>query len=312
MCLKSSPINDKVVIKICSPADVLSELKDTHVVVPIMCNINRSMMEAAPYLSLIMIFGVDVSEVDLKAAGEMGIAVSHVPSEGTGNAESVAEHVIFLILSCLRRVSGMKQSLDTQKLGGPIGSTLLGSSVLLYGFGGVGRQVAKRIRPFGLRRLVAVKRTPLSDADDHNEDVDEVGLVGDVHRLAKGCDIAIVCMDWNMGNTGIVNKAFIDELSDGAILINISHGKCVNHKDVLAALHSSKLSGVGLDVFHTEPFPLTQSDPLLMHPRCVVTPHVAGVTDLAFSSIAAALTDNIERLISGQPLRNIVRLRAEP
>ena len=73
----------------------------------------------------------------------------------------------------------------------------------------------------------------------------------------------------------------------------------MNYPDVLEALESGKLFGVGIDVYHTEPFPVPL-DTFLSHPRVVATPHVAGVTYISYRNMARLVADNVRRVIDGQ------------
>jgi D-3-phosphoglycerate dehydrogenase len=68
---------------------------------------------------------------------------------------------------------------------------------------------------------------------------------------------------------------------------------------VYDALESGALAGIGLDVFHTEPFP--KADPLLLHPKCVATPHIAGVTKISYENMANYVANNIIRMRNGHP-----------
>lgn len=73
----------------------------------------------------------------------------------------------------------------------------------------------------------------------------------------------------------------------------------LNYPDVLKGLESGKVFGVGIDVYHTEPFP-TPLDMFLSHPRIVATPHVAGVTYISYRNMARLVADNVKRIIAGQ------------
>ena len=283
----------------CHTDALMEHVADCHVIVPLMTPVSRRVMEQAGYLVMIMQFGGALELVDVRAASEMGIPVSFVPSEGTGNAESAAEMAIFHIIQCLRRPHDMAQCLATRRLGHPMGRSILGSKVFIYGLGGVGRQVAARIRAFGPSSLTAVLR---AGGDDCGL-VDICGTATDVSRLSRNADIVVLCLDADM-NEGVVDTVFLDNLARGAVLVNVACGTLLNQADVLAALNSGQLSGAGLDVFGEEPFPLV--DPLLQHPACHATPHVAGATHCSYDTLAAAVCDNVMRLLDGRPLRNVV------
>ena len=77
----------------------------------------------------------------------------------------------------------------------------------------------------------------------------------------------------------------------------------MNYQDVLEGLNSGHLSGLGTDVFHTEPFPNPETDPILSHPNVIATPHVAGVTEVSYRNMARAVAENVIRLRDGlEPL----------
>jgi phosphoglycerate dehydrogenase-like enzyme len=84
----------------------------------------------------------------------------------------------------------------------------------------------------------------------------------------------------------------------------IYQGGLLNYPDVLGALESGQLSGVGMDVFHTEPFP--QDDPFLRHPKVVATPHVAGVTEISYRNMAKLVAANALRLLRGYDVEGCV------
>ena len=300
--LKDSEFADKMLVKTCNPESVIDEISTAHIVIPLMCKITRDLIVKAPFLALINQFGVGVEGIDIKAASECGIAVANIPSEGTGNAESCAELAIYLIIACLRNQKEMENSIKSKHLGFPTGRTILGANIFIYGMGGIGRQVAARIRAFQPARLVGI-----SKSGNTSELVDEMGGPADVPRLAKGSHIVIICVNLDNTTKGIVNKDFIDLLSRGAIIVNVARGGILNYSDVLDALHCNQLSAVGLDVFHTEPIP--PDDPLVQHPRCIVTPHIAGVTHVSYHILASYLVDNIDRLLKGDKLRNVVNER---
>ncbi len=77
-------------------------------------------------------------------ASSMGICVSNIPSEGTGNALSCAEMAIYLTLACLRSAPTMVESIQQGRVGVPLGRTLYGKRVLIMGFGGIAKELVPR------------------------------------------------------------------------------------------------------------------------------------------------------------------------
>lgn len=101
---------------------------------------------------------------------------------------------------------------------------------------------------------------------------------------------------------GILAHPLLDQLPDGAALINCGRGEHMVNQDVLEALENGKLSGAVLDVFPVEPLP--QEDPLWQHPQVVITPHMASIAQTVV--VARQLLDNIQRLHQALPLKNLV------
>jgi len=230
--------HSNIVVAQCDAADLGTEIEDAHVIVPLMTKITRELIEKAPYLSLIMQFGVGLEGVDVEAATDNGVAVASIPSDQVGNAQSCAEHAIFLCLSLLRQTKVMEKSLMDGRLGVPTGRTILNSSVLILGFGGLGKELAKRLFAFNPRRIVAVKRVPWVGPPPQR--IDEIGTVSDLPRLLKDVDIVFICCSQNKSNLGIVNKSFVDAINKQAIIVNIARVNscdiCVDKCFMLSAL----------------------------------------------------------------------------
>ena len=132
------------------PADaVRGTLAGVDVVIPAMARIDADIMDAGQF-RLIQQWGVGLEGVDLAAARARGIWVANVPSGGMGNAESVAELAVLLILALLRRLPEAQAGVRASQLGTPLGQSLLGRTVCLVGLGHVGSALARRLQPFGV------------------------------------------------------------------------------------------------------------------------------------------------------------------
>ena len=294
--------NRNIIVKECEVSDIPMEIIDAHVVVPLMSQIDKSLLEKAPYLNVIHQFGVSLEGVDVDAATELGISVASIPSDEVGNAQSTAEHAIFLCLSVLRQVNVHKEMIQIGVLGSPTGCTIMDASIMIYGFGNLGKQITQRLFAFQPKRIVAIKKLPWVGAVPVR--IEEIGLIKDVARLSKGIDIVFICCPQTEDNLGMFNKQFLKNLNRGAILINVARGGLLNYEDVYVALESGQLAGVGIDVYKIEPFP--PNDAFLRHKKVVVTPHIAGATEMSYRAMAKTVAGNVERLMKDEELRGVV------
>jgi phosphoglycerate dehydrogenase-like enzyme len=292
------PVDARDELIVCPEPDIRSMLDGVDVIIPRMQRIGRREMEAGNF-RLVQQWGAGLEGVDIEAAREKGIHVANVPATG-GNAESVAEHALLLILSLLRDLPRAQANVRAGVLGAPIGKMLAGRTVCLYGPGAIALPLAKRLQVFGVR-LIGITRNPSSSK------VADFGLercfsVEDRDRAFAETDILVLCMRYTEEMRGIVGAHELSCLRPGAYLINIARGGLVDNHALYDALAHGELAGAGLDVFWQEPLPI--DDPILALPNVIATPHIAGVTEESFADIADAVAANIERLRRGEPVLN--------
>ncbi|KAL8200008.1 hypothetical protein R6Q57_011347 [Mikania cordata] len=267
----------------------------------------------ATRMKLIMQYGVGLEGIDIDAATNHGIKVARIPSGKTGNAASCAEMAIYFMLGLLRKHNEMQIAVKQKKVGEPIGSTLFGKTVFILGFGNIGIELAKRLRPFGVK-ILATKRNWASNTSNrfnstasrngtYENLVDEKGCHEDIYEFAKKSDIVVCCLTMNSETAGIVNKDFISSMRKGGLLVNIARGGLLDYKAVCDGLESGHLGGLGIDVAWTEPF--DPNDPILRFPNVLLTPHVAGVTESSYRSMAKVVGDVALQLHMGKPLTGI-------
>lgn len=246
-----------------------------------------------------MQYGAGVEGIDITAASEYGIYVCNIPTDACANALSCAEHCIFLALATLRDYKGLQYSLQTGRLGFPSGRNLFSSSVCIIGFGGIGIQLAYRLKPFMVDTHVIV-RNPKQHYEKHNSEIlqliTSVNTIDDWEALGPNIDIVFLCCPLTQENRGIIDKKFLSYIKPGAIIINVARGGLLNYEDCLEALNSGVLGGIGLDVFHTEPFPDISTDPILSHPHVISTPHVAGVSKQSYDDMSKIVANNVRNL----------------
>jgi phosphoglycerate dehydrogenase-like enzyme len=132
--------NDEVLR--CSIDDVPIHLDEVDVLVPTMARIGSEILKLGSF-GLIQQWGVGLEGVDVEAATKAGVWVR---SRGTGNAESVAEHAVLMMLNLSRHISQARQSFEAQRWGQPEGQALFGKTAVIVGLGDIGTALAVRLR----------------------------------------------------------------------------------------------------------------------------------------------------------------------
>lgn len=283
-------------VKACSKEEMPAQLAGTEVLVPPGSEVDQDLMLlAGPQLKLIQQWGVGVEAINLEAAARAGIYVCNVPSAGTGNAESVAEMALLLMLALARRLPLALENVRKQIWSSPQGKSLWRKTACVVGLGHVGRAVLQRLAPFAME-LIGINRS-------WKEDFKSLPLTEFYplsawdNGLAKA-DFVILCMALNQSTAGFFSGREFSLLKPNAYLINVARGGLIDKPALLAALRNRKLGGVGLDVFWEEP--PDPADEIFIYPQVLATPHVGGVTDTSLKGIMAVVAANINRLAAGR------------
>ncbi|KAL2603062.1 hypothetical protein R1flu_017187 [Riccia fluitans] len=282
---------------------------------------DRDILSRATRLKLITQFGMGLEGVDVEAATEMGIKVARIPSAGSGNALSCAEHTIYLILSFFRNQKAMIKSIQDAKIGEPEGRTLFGCTVLLVGFGSIGQELAPRLKPFGVRILAVrpswnqkyssssdnlkeVGEFQMSNGTSKKDDiVDERGGTEHLHEFLSRSDIVVLCCPQTPKTKGMVNEAFLSSMKQGALLVNVARGGLMEYEAVTSALESGKLGGLATDVTWVEP--IDPKDPIINHPNVIITPHIAGVTEFSYTTMGQIVAMAAIQLYEGREITDL-------
>jgi phosphoglycerate dehydrogenase-like enzyme len=174
--------------------------------------------------------------------------------------------------------------------------SLADRSVLLIGYGGVGRAIESRLAPFEvhLTRVAGRRR---------EDDAGVVHGVADLPRLLPDADIVIVCVPLNDSTAGLVDEDFLGSMRDGALLVNIARGRVADTSALTRHAQQGRLR-FALDV--TDPEPLPDDHPLLRLPNVLVTPHIGGASSAMGPRMARLVHTQISHLRAGQEAVNVV------
>ena len=242
-------------------------------------------IDAAPRLRVIARTGVGFDEIDVAAATRRGIPVVITPGAG---APAVAEAALTLVVALAKRLpeldrlvrEGRWSERDAYEV-----RDLEGLVLGILGFGRIGRRLAELVEPIGMRVLAC---------DPYAEGAD-----CDLETLFAVCDAVSIHAPLTEETRGIVDERLLAGAKPGLLLVNLARGALVSSlDDLLAALESGRLGGVGLDVF--DPEPPDVDHPLFRNPRVLVSPHGLWRTPKAIERTFRDLSEGVLAALRGE------------
>lgn len=242
-----------------------------------------AVLEAAPRLKVVSRHGVGFDNIPIDYCTARGIPVTVV---GDVNAISVAEQTMFLILAAARNGVELDEAVRHGDFGARsriIGIELKGRTLLVVGFGRIGREVAKRAQAFGMR---IVAYDPFADRHA-TPDIDFVDILADGLAVA---DVVTVHVPLHAETRRLIGRNEISALRDGAIIVNTARGGIIDEEALVTAMGSGKIRAAGLDTFETEPLPV--GHPLLALRKAVLSPHSAALTEESLLAMGLATARN--------------------
>ncbi len=256
--------------------------------------VDAALIDAAPRLRVIGRSGVGVSEIDLDAATRRGIPVVVTPGAG---ARAVAEGALALLLALAKRLPELDRAVREGRWAARDEievRDLEGATLGIVGFGLIGRELARVVAPFELRLLAH---------DPYAQPAADVELV-DLSALFARSDFVSVHAPLTDETRGMIDAGLLQRAKPGLIFANLGRGALVRSlDDLLAALESGRLAGVGLDVF--DPEPPDVSHPLFRHPGVLLTPHTLGLSRRARERIFREAAEGILAVLGGRRPRAV-------
>jgi phosphoglycerate dehydrogenase-like enzyme len=247
-----------------SEDDVIREARGCSGVLAQYAPMTARVLESLPELRIVSRFGAGFDTVDVEAARRLGVWVANSPDYGVGE---VATHALGMALALVRHLPWLDRDVraGTWHYAGGIAR----AADMTLGILGLGR-IGKRMAYVG-RNVFG----PVVACDPYLIDGDFPAYVRRVSKeeLFRVADVVSVHVPLNDETRGLVDGRLLSLMQKGSYLVNTSRGSVVNVADVVAALDSGRLDGAALDVLPTEP--PRQGDPVLGHPRVLLTPHAA-------------------------------------
>lgn len=193
------------------------------------------------------------------------------------------------------------------------GRELRGATVLIVGYGSIGREVARQCQALGLR-VLAVKRDPYTRADrgfilpgtgDPEGTVPErIVPPAELDAVLPLADYIVLASASTPETRHLLGREQLRRMRPDAILINIARGDLIDEPELIGALRERRLAAAGLDVFEREPLP--PEHPLWQLDNVILSPHIAGFTPRYDDHMAALFAENLRRYVGGEPLLNQV------
>lgn len=271
--------------------------------------LSRDDLKKFKSLRIIVRLGTGVDNIDVKAAGELGIAVCNVPGYGV---EEIADSTMCLILNLYRRTFWLANMIrDGKKVAGPealreaaSGSARIrGDTLGIVGLGRIGTAVALRAKVFGFN--IVFYDPYLHDGIEKAFGITRVYTLQDL--LFQSDCVTLHC-SLNEHNHHLINEYTIKHMRPGAFLINTARGGLVDESALATALKDGRIRAAGLDVHESEPFSLLAS-PLKDCPNVICTPHSAFYSDQSINEVREMAASEMRRAVIGripESLRNCV------
>ena len=251
------------------------------------------LLEPGPRVCFVQQPSVGTDGIDLESFSAAGVPVANCAG---ANTTSVAEWCLSATLALLRRTvegdAAVRRGEWPQTALG--GRELRGSRVGVIGMGSIGRQVATLFGAFGC------------DVQywSRNQHPDAPASWAELDDLLATSDVVVVVIALGQQTRGLLDAARLARLKPGALLVNAARGEVVDEAALVEALGSGQVGAAALDVFTVEPLPA--GSPLRDAPHVLLSPHAAGSTVQAAMRIVGQSTENLRRVLAGEPPVDVV------
>lgn len=270
------------------PERVASRIGLCDVLMTSKCRITREIMANAPNLKYIGLTATGYNNVDVKAAADLGIAVTNVPSYAT---DAVAQHTMALILEITNNVGLHNRSVQEGEWTNskyfcywkkPV-TLLAGKSIGIIGYGEIGKKVAELANAFGMTVNIYSR---------------------DPEAAVKSDYVSLHC-PLTPENEKMVNTQFLVNMKPGAVLINTARGGLVDERALADALKAGFIAGAATDVLTTEP--PEEDCPLIGLDNCILTPHMAWAPKEMRQLVIDTLADNLAAWLDDRIVNRVER-----
>lgn len=275
-----------------SDEKIIQRLKDSDVAIITNNKFSKKVIKKTN-LKLIDVAFTGFNHVDIEACNEKGIIVEN--SSGYSD-DSVAELVIGLTISVMRKFDQNKKNMYEDESFNLLGQIIRGKTVGVIGTGKIGTRVIELFKAFGAN-ILAFNRS-------ENQKAKDLGAkYVDLDELLKNSDIVTIHLPQNKETIGFIGKNELDLMKDKAILINCARGPIVDNDYLAKLLNEDKLRA-GIDVFDMEP-PIDKNYPLRNAKNAVFTNHIGFFTQEAMNIRCEIVFDNLYKFLDGEIVNRV-------
>ncbi len=217
------------------------------------------------------------------------------------HATPISEFVLGLMLMCVKQAPlcfQLKQAKEWRRV---TPSVLRGKTVGVVGLGSIGREVARLTKAFGMR-VLATRRS--AKGTERARYVDIMFPPGQLAHLLAESDFVVIAVPLTHETRKLIGEKELRAMKPTAYLINIARGGIIDEAALIHALEENWIAGAGLDVFATEPLPVTSR--LWELPNVILSPHISGGHEDYMIRATDVFVENLRRYLNGQKLRNVV------
>jgi D-3-phosphoglycerate dehydrogenase len=302
--LEARPDIEIVFAKDITPQVLAEAVAGVHAIAVRVAELPAGVLSCANELEVISRHGVGCDRLDMAHLNARGIPVMIAAG---ANATSVAEHAMGLLLATARGLVDQDRAIRkgwfNERLK-RLATDLSGATILIIGFGRIGRSLAPLACAFGMEAIVA-------DIALDEALAEEMGCrgVSDFRPELPNADVISLHVPLDEATRGFISSGEFAAMKDGAILINTARGGVVDETAMIAALDSGKLMAAGLDVFALEPAPDTQA--LFNRSDVVLSPHTAAGSYNSITKSSEMTIQNILDFFDGAPRQDCIFNRDE-
>ena len=288
-----SDLGDLILYRVSSRDDALQRVKEADVLIINKITVDKELIDAAPNLKLICVAATGVNNVDLEYAASKGIPVRNAVGYST---ESVVQSTFMTMLALVGKLRHYDDFVKSGKYAlGDIFTDmssmffeLSGKQLGVIGMGNIGTRVAQVATAFGMKVVYFS-----TSGTSHEKAYPSVSL----ETLMKESDVISVHAPYNERTAGLVGERELSLMKPEAYILNMGRGGIIDEKALADAIDTGRIAGAGLDVFTSEPLPL--SNPLMKvkkRERLILTPHIAWASLEARKRLVACIAENIRTL----------------